>query len=90
MHNRLILLLLAFALTACSAIELREQMSTATAAAELANTVAAEGPVAEARATLAAFPVDGTGAFACRDSIGRDFDCVGNCRGCDSPADGRE
>ena len=55
MHNRLILLLLAFALTACSAIELREQMSTATAAAELANTVAAEGPVAEARATLAAF-----------------------------------
>ncbi len=51
---RLILLLLIPALTACSAIELHEQMAGATATAELAGTIAAEGPLAEARATLAA------------------------------------
>ncbi len=49
------LALAAWLLTACSAIELRQQVASQTAAADIALAIAAEGPAADARATLAAY-----------------------------------
>lgn len=49
------LTLAAWLSTACSAIELHQQMASQTAAASVRQTLAAEGPAADARATLAAY-----------------------------------